>query len=114
MSRQTKGKKFRAALTAIGEWCKKNRHETMAQQHRMLSAKVRGHYAFYGIRGNYRALARFRQEAMRLWHYWLTRRSRERPGGGRLWRLLHEHFRLPVARIVHAATQPQLAWSLGT
>ena len=114
VSRQTKGTKFRAALTAIGEWCKKNRHEMIAQQYRMLSAKVRGHYAFYGIRGNYRALACFRQEVMRLWHYWLTRRSREKPGGGRLWRMLHEHFRLPVARIVHAVTQPQLAWSLGT
>jgi RNA-directed DNA polymerase len=112
VTRQTKGKKFRAALTAIGEWCKQHRHESIPQQHRKLGEKVRGHYAYYGIRGNYRALARFRDEAKRLWHYWLSRRSRETKGVGRLWRLLNEHFRLPAARIVHAAPVRQLAWSL--
>lgn len=114
VTRQTKGKKFRAALTAIGAWCKQHRHEPMAQQHRALGAKVRGHDAYYGIRGNYRALVRFRHAVKRWWHYWLTRRSREHVGAGRLWRLLNEHFRLPVARIVHAARPSQLAWSLST
>jgi hypothetical protein len=28
-----------------------NRHEPMVLQHRQMSAKVRGHYASYGIRG---------------------------------------------------------------
>ena len=109
---QTKGKKFRAALDKIGAWCKENRHESMEQQHRELSAQVRGHYAYYGIRGNHRALACFRREVKRLWHYWLNHRSRERNGGERLWKLLAEHFCLPPARIVHAASHQQLAWSL--
>lgn len=112
VKRQTKGKKFRAALANIADWCKKHRHEPVGQQHRKLSEKVRGHYAYYGIRGNFAALARFRHEARRLWHYWLNRRSRERSGGERLWKLLTEHFPLPLARIVHAATNHQLAWSL--
>jgi RNA-directed DNA polymerase len=110
--RQTKGKKLRAALTAIGEWCKANRHQPVVRQHEKLSEKVRGHYAYYGIRGNYRALANFRREATHLWHYWLTRRSRERTGGQRLWKMLSERFPLPAARIVHAASHQQLAWSL--
>lgn len=112
VKRKTKGKKVRAALDKIGAWCKKNRHETMEHQHRKLSEQVRGHYAFYGIRGNHRALACFCHEATRLWHYWLNRRSREKTGGGRLWELLNGRFRLPAARIVHAAAHQQLAWSL--
>jgi hypothetical protein len=112
VTRQTKGKKFRAALANIAEWCKQHRHESMEQQHRKLSEKVRGYMAYYGIRGNYPALARFRHEAQRLWHYWLQRRSRERTGGEGLWKLLNERFCLPQARIVHAATSLQLAWSL--
>lgn len=112
VKRQTKGKKLRAALTAIGDWCKRNRHESVAEQHRKLSEKVRGHYAYYGIRGNHRALERFCHEATRLWHYWLNHRSREKNGAQRLWRMLNEHFRLPAARIGHAATNRQLAWSL--
>lgn len=112
VKRKTKGKKFRAALAKIGEWCKKNRHEPLAQQHQKLSAQVRGHYTYYGIRGNRRALACFRREAIRLWHYWLNRRSRERNGGERLWRLLTEHFGLLLARLVHTAPAQQLVWSL--
>jgi RNA-directed DNA polymerase len=112
VTRQTKGKKFRAALANIADWCKRHRHEPVAQQHRKLSEKVRGHYAYYGIRGNFAALARFRHEARRLWWYWLNRRSRERSGGTRLWKLLTEHFPLPLARIVHADTNHQLIWSL--
>lgn len=111
VKRQTKGKKFRAALASIAQWCKKNRHEPVAQQHRKLSEKVRGHDAFYGIRGNHAALARFRQEVRRLWHYWLQRRSRERHGGERLWELLTTYFPLPPARLVHAQNH-QLTWSL--
>ena len=111
VTRKTKGKKFHAALVGIGDWCKKNRHQPLAQQYRELSAKVRGHYAYYGIRGNSRALGRFHHEVTRLWHYWLNRRSRERGGGARLWKVLSEHFLLPLPRIVHVASSPQLRWS---
>ena len=112
VKRKTKAKKVRAALGNVWDWCKKNRHEPVAQQHRELSAQVRGHYAYYGICGNGRALGRFYDEARRMWCYWLNRRSRERNNGARLWRLLDEHFPLPSPRIVHAAVSRQLAWSL--
>ena len=114
MKSRTRGKKSRAALREIGEWCKRNRHAPMEKQHRTLSEKVRGHYAYYGIRGNHRALACFCFRATQRWHYWLSRRSREGINPGRLWRLLDEHFRLPAARIVHMASGRQLTWSLQT
>jgi group II intron reverse transcriptase/maturase len=111
VSRKTKGKKYRAALGNIWDWCKQNRHKPIGQQHRELSAKVLGHYAYYGIRGNSRALGCFRHKVRYLWHYWLNRRSREGRDGARLWKLLDAHFSLPPARIVHAVTQPQSTWS---
>jgi len=114
VKRQTKGKKLRAALTNIGQWCKRHRHDSLKLQHRELSTKVRGHYAYYGIRGNSRALACFRHEVKRLWHYWLQRRSRERHDGVSLWRLLTEQFALPPPRLVHPARPDQLHWSLST
>lgn len=112
VKRKTKGKKFRAALGKIAEWCKKKRHEPLEQQHRELSEQVRGHYTYYGIRGNSRALSSFLHNAKRWWHYWLNRRSRQSSDGERLWKLLNERFRLPAARIVHGATPRQLIWSL--
>lgn len=112
VTRKTKAKKFRAALGTVWDWCKTNRHQPMAQQHRELSAKVRGHYAYYGIRGNSRALGNFFDGVQRAWHHWLNLRSRKRSDGARLWKLLKEHFPLPPPRIVHTASSPQAAWSL--
>ena len=100
------------ALANVWDWCKKNRHESMVQQHRQLSAKVRGHYAYYGIRGNSRALGRFLTGVRRAWHYWLNHRSRERNDGARLWKLLDEHFPLPPVHLVHTETALQPSWSL--
>ena len=112
VARKTRAKKLSAALERIEGWCKKHRHEPLPEQHEKLSQQVRGHYAYYGIRGNYRALANFHEAVKRKWHYWLNRRSRKRSDGARLWKLLNAHFRLPVPRIVHAAPVRQLTWSL--
>jgi RNA-directed DNA polymerase len=112
VTRKTKGAKFRAALSNVGDWCKENRHRPIAQQHRELSVRILGHYAYYGIRGNSRALGCFRDHVKRLWHYWLRRRSREGSGTMDLWKRLSEHFPLPPARIVHVAMPRQSAWSL--
>jgi group II intron reverse transcriptase/maturase len=112
VGRKTKGSKYHAALGRIGAWCKQNRHEPLAQQHRDLSRQVLGHYAYYGISGNSRALGCFWHEVKQLWHYWLKRRSRAAKEGERLWQLLETRFRLPTARIVHKSINPQLTWSL--
>ncbi|PTX91406.1 group II intron reverse transcriptase/maturase [Opitutus sp. ER46] len=104
VTRQTRGKKLHAVLSRIRAWCKAHRHDRLSDQHRELSAQVRGHYQYYGIRGNYRMLQRFRHEVERGWAYWLMRRSRERRGPAAIWRLLQGHLALPSAHIVHGAT----------
>ncbi len=111
VARKTRSKKFNAALQRIEQWCKKHRHKRLQEQHEELSAQVNGHNAYYGIRGNHRALANFRHQVKRKWHYWLNRRSRTRSDGERLWKLLDTHFVLPQPRIVHTAPVPQLTWS---
>lgn len=109
--RKTQDKKFRAALQRVEQWCKNNRHRPLRDQHEQLCAKLQGHYAYYGIRGNYRALANFYYAVTRRWHYWLMRRSREGLNGARLWRTLG-HFALSPPRIVHGHRPDQLQWSL--
>ena len=100
-----------AALQRIGSWCKQNRHRTLQAQHEELRSQVNGHYTYYGIRGNYRALANFWDGVKRKWHYWLNRRSRKRADPERLWELLESQFPLPKPRIVHVAPVVQLKWS---
>ena len=53
-------------------------HQRLRDQHVWLSSVLRGHYAYFGISGNSRALCRFRLQVMKAWRRVLLRRS-QRP-----------------------------------
>src|SRR6267154_5453670 len=70
--RQTTAKsRLARALVAIKDWCRTNRHWPVLVQHAKLSAKLRGHYAYYGITGNIRQLDQYRQQVTKTWRKWL-------------------------------------------
>ena len=66
------------ALKSVQEWCKRNRHLPIQAQHDYLVRAIRGHCAYYGLRGNGRRLKWFRYQVARTWRKWLARRSRLR------------------------------------
>jgi RNA-directed DNA polymerase len=102
VKRQTSKSRFRRGLTAIADWCRRNRHDAMPQQHMTLSQKLRGHFAYYGITGNADALNRFRRGVIGLWRKWLGRRHRDGAvAWERMYRLL-ERYPLPPAVVVHS------------
>lgn len=103
IKRKTQGKRLSRFLSGIGDWCKENRHETLAKQYGILSAKLRGHYQYYGVRGNFKMLE-VAYEGMRAkWKKWLSRRNSKNPMS---WEKFAAHveeiFDLPKPRIVHA------------
>jgi RNA-directed DNA polymerase len=75
VGRKTARDRLRRALKRVGEWCKRNRHESVADQQRALNRKLVGHYGYFGISGNSRGLRSFVDGVRRLWHKWLNRRS---------------------------------------
>jgi RNA-directed DNA polymerase len=75
VKRQTATTRFRRAIMMVADWCRRNRHQPIPEQHAALSRKLHGHYAYYGITGNSRALARFYFGVRGLWRRWLARRS---------------------------------------
>jgi group II intron reverse transcriptase/maturase len=75
--RKTASERFGRARHRAFEWCKKNRHRPLVEQHAGLVQKLQGHYAYYGITGNAQALDRFYYEVRWIWRYWLARRSRK-------------------------------------
>lgn len=100
--RKTAQSRFTRALRKVTEWCRRNRHLPIATQHLALSAKVRGHYAYFGITGNARALSRFLYAVQRGWRKWLDRRSqRARMNWEKFSRLL-KRYPLPLIKIVHS------------
>jgi group II intron reverse transcriptase/maturase len=67
--------RFTRAVRSIDRWCRDNRHLPIDQQHQKLNEKLRGHYAYYGVTGNSRALTRFLHEVGPRWRRWLNRRN---------------------------------------
>jgi group II intron reverse transcriptase/maturase len=100
--RQTTAKsRLARALVAVADWCRTNRHLPILEQLARLSAKLVGHFAYYGITGNVWQLGRYRQQVMKTWHKWLQRRTRDkRPLWDRFNAFLARHP-LPRARITH-------------
>ncbi len=99
--RQTAASRFRRASRTIAQWCRRCRHLPIRQQHAMVCQKLRGHYAYYGITGNARALSRFLYVVRRTWHMWLRRRHSQ-PLLWAVYERLLAHYPLPLPRVVHS------------
>lgn len=78
VKRKTAAKRIRRALVATWDWCRKNRHKKVKAQFEVLQSKLRGHYNYYGVTGNYRSLSAYWHHVKRGWRYWLNRRGRGR------------------------------------
>ncbi|WP_232293572.1 group II intron reverse transcriptase/maturase [Stigmatella aurantiaca] len=97
--------RYARAVKAVWEWCKRNRHRPLAEQHRRLSRAMLGHYAYYGITGNTRRVRWYAHRVQRAWYRWLSTRSRG--GGGLRWRRYEQllgRYPLPTPRVVHRYT----------
>jgi RNA-directed DNA polymerase len=102
VKRKTAARRLTQSLSRVRQWCRRWRHESVPWQQSRLSLSLRGHYAYYGITGNYRALSNFQRQVTREWRKWLNRRSQKaRMTWERFNRLLVTHP-LPSPRIVHA------------
>ena len=102
VQRKTSRSRFGRALHRVAEWCRRNRHRSVREQHKALVAKVRGHYNYFGITGNSRALGRFWHEVKRVWKKWLGRRSGRKQMTWERFVLLVGRYPLPWPRVVHS------------
>lgn len=75
VKRKTAASRFSRTIKRIGQWIKKNRHKPLKEQQKTLRQKLTGHFVYYGITGNSKALGRMLHEVGKLWRKWLNRRS---------------------------------------
>ena len=101
--RHTAADRLRAKLKEVKAELRRRRHEPVPEVGRWLGSVVRGHCQYYGIRGNGRAIARFRDEVSRHWHRALSRRSQK---GSVSWERMHRLIQrfIPPARIVQPSS----------
>jgi group II intron reverse transcriptase/maturase len=102
VKRKTAASRFTRSLSRVRQWCRRWRHQPVPWQQRQLSQTLRGHYAYYGITGNYRALNNFLRQVTREWRKWLNRRSQKARMTWERYNRLLITYPLPQPRIIHA------------
>jgi hypothetical protein len=107
VKRRTAQGRLSRALRSVGRWCRLMRHRPIAEQHRALVPKLRGHYAYYGITGNGASLWCFREGVVRLWKKWLARRRRRGFLSWAVFGRLLQRYVLPLPVIAQSVYRPR-------
>ncbi len=76
--RRTARKRLQRACREIKEWIKKSRHVEGRQFIIGLNRRLRGHFNYYGLRGNLASLERYYDWALNCAYKWLNRRGGKR------------------------------------
>jgi RNA-directed DNA polymerase len=109
VGRKTSRKKYKAKVKEMSEWLRKIRNaKPLCEWWPTLIAKLRGHFAYYGVTGNYRWISRYKWQVEELVYKWLNRRSqRKSMNRKKFYAYLKMHV-LPKPRIQHTLSWP---WS---
>jgi group II intron reverse transcriptase/maturase len=99
VKRKTAKGRVSRSLKSVGQWCREHRHLPIQEQWRALTSKLRGHFAYYGITGNFTSLRNFRYRVARAWHKWLCRRSTKARIPWERFGELERRYPLPPARL---------------
>jgi RNA-directed DNA polymerase len=75
VKQKTAADRFRRTLKRIADWCQRYRHEPVRGQWTALRRKLLGHFGYFGITGNFKALRNLRYRVIAVWRKWLSRRS---------------------------------------
>ncbi len=79
VGRKTKKKKLNAKLKEMNEWLKTVRNLVKLEGWwEILKAKIRGHYEYYGVSGNYASICVFYKRCCKLAYKWINRRSQKK------------------------------------
>ena len=106
--RQTIAKRLQAKLVALKQALRRGMHLPVAEVGRWLAQVLSGHYRYFGVPRNYRALDQFRDRVRRLWHRTLNRRSQK----SRIGEMAMGHIAqcwLPLPRICHPYPNERLS-----
>lgn len=102
VKRKTASDRITRFLRKLNLWCQGYRHAPMAWQHAQLCLKLRGHFGYYGITGNSKALRSLLYRVVRIWRKWLSRRTRDSNLTWERFNLLLKRYPFPSPRVCHA------------
>jgi RNA-directed DNA polymerase len=99
--RKTIAKRLRTKIKDVREKLFKRRHKPVSEQGSWLRAVMQGHFNYYGVPGNRKALDTFRKQIQRSWLQALRRRSQK--ARSLTWERMKKLIKtwLPTARVIH-------------
>jgi RNA-directed DNA polymerase len=100
LRQQTAKARLARAIKAIDQQCRAMRHWPVRDQHQRLGQMLKGHFAYFGVTGNFERLANLYEQARRSWRKWLSRRSNNSPVTWAAFQRVLAHFPLPGPRLV--------------
>lgn len=99
---RTSRKRFNQKVKEISQWIKSVRSLVSPKEWwPILCAKLRGHYQYYGVSGNFEALRRFTWTVVRTIFKWLNRRSQKKSYDWSKFGEYLQRHKLPKPRIHH-------------
>jgi len=102
VGRKTRRKKFNTSLKKMNLWLKAIRNRVKTREWwKIVSVKIRGHFEYYGISGNYAAIKDFYQLALRLIFKWINRRSQKKSMNWKQFIKYLKYYPLPLPKIKH-------------
>ena len=100
VGRRTAPKNLRSSLKRFKEWCQGSRSIRLPELFKLLNAKLRGHYNYYGVNGNILSLERFFYRVKLMLRKYLNRRSQRRSYNWAGFNQLIEQFGIEKPHIV--------------
>ena len=102
LGRKTSNKRFSAKCKEMNSWLRaiRNLVKTKAWL-KILMAKLRGHYQYYGVSENYMSIMKFYKLTIKMVRKWLNRSSQKRKMSWEKFERYLEHYPLPQPSIAH-------------
>ena len=97
---KTRRKKFNLSLKKMNSWLKviRNRNKTK-EWWKIVSAKLRGHFEYYGISGNYAAIRDFYHLVLKLIFKWINRWIQKKSMNWKQFKNYLKYYPLPLPKI---------------
>ena len=96
---RTRKARLRRSQQAIDDFCQRQRHKSVKEQHAALRRRVHGHINYFGVNGNYASVAGLVRATERSWFKWLRRRSNRTRLTWQRFRELLRAFPLPSPQV---------------
>jgi RNA-directed DNA polymerase len=97
---RTEKSRFRRSLANLRDLMRRMCHLPIREQVKNLNRVLRGHYAYYGIAGNFRTLQRVYRAVERCWRRMLCRRSRKGAVSWEVFQRIKQRFPLQRPKLL--------------